>query len=237
MPPVRCKRRAATRSRYPRSVGSRVQLALAVALAAGCSFSAGDGGGGFRCGAGDSCPVGFRCDQGACVSHDAAVRDAVQPDAAVTSDCQGNLLANPSFETGTSGWAGVGGPLTQVDVAHEGAHAAQKCFDGSDTYFNVNDNPDSVTETRVGARYAASAWLRADTAQTVRAVIRVKDATDAPLEQSNTAIILEPDWLEVTVEHVVDDPAGTAVECYFSNSEPAPGDCFQLDHVCFRPAP
>ncbi|HEU5057733.1 MAG TPA: carbohydrate binding domain-containing protein [Kofleriaceae bacterium] len=221
-------------------MGSRVQLALAVALAAGCSFSAGDdGGAGFRCGAGDSCPPGFRCEEGACISHDAAVPDAVPPDSAVTSDCPDNLLANPSFETGTSGWGGVGGPLTQVDVAHDGAHAAQKCFDGSDTYFNVNDNPDSVTETRVGARYAASAWLRADTAtdQTVRAVIRVKDAIDTPLEQTNTAIILKPDWLQVTVEHVVEDPAGTAVEIYFSNSAPVTGDCFQLDHVCFRPVP
>ena len=52
-----------------------------------------------------------------------------------------------------------------------------------------------------------------------------------------TSIILKADWQEVTVEHGVEEQTAAAVEVYFSNSTPVEGDCFQLDHVCFRPLP
>jgi hypothetical protein len=214
-----------------------VRLALVLAAVAGCSFAGGDyRDTEYRCGAGESCPDGFRCAGGVCIAHDAAG----MPDATAASDadagpeCPDNALTNPSFEDGTAGWGGVGGPLTQVSEAHDGDHAAQRCFDGSDTYYNINDNPDSVMGTEVGRRYTVSAWLRGETDQTITAVIRVKDAFGEPIEYAATDVELKPDWLEVTVGHTIEKPEAGAVEVYFSNSAPAAGDCFQLDHVCFR---
>ena len=216
-------------------------LGLALAALAGCSFGGGDyRGTEYRCGAGDSCPEGFHCEDGACIAHDAAgspdAPPTGRPDSA-TADCPGNVLSNPSFEEGTGGWGGVGGPLTQVSEAHDGNHAAQRCYDGSASYYNINDNPDSVMGTQVGHRYAVSAWLRSERDQTLAAVIRVKDSLGESLESSTTSIILKADWQEVTVEHGVEEQTAAAVEVYFSNSTPVEGDCFQLDHVCFRPLP
>jgi hypothetical protein len=216
-------------------------LSLALAVMAGCSFAGGDyRGTGYRCAAGESCPDGFQCADGVCIAHDAAgvpdARLAGRPDAGVTVECPDNALTNPSFEAGTAGWGGVGGPLTQVSEAHDGEHAAQRCFDGSDTYYNINDNPDSVMGTEVGRRYAASGWLRSDSDQTVKAVIRVKESSGDPIEYSSTALVLKPDWQEVTVEHTIEKPAAAAVEVYFSVDSAVMGDCFQLDHVCFRHA-
>ena len=122
-----------------------------------------------------------------------------------------------------------------MNGGHDGDHAAEKCFDGSDTYYNISDNPDTVMNTSVGATYAVSAWVRSDSDQTLRAVLRAKDAFNGSLEQTNTQIALKPDWLEVTVQHTVDDPAATIVEVYFSVETPTAGDCFQLDDLCFTP--
>jgi hypothetical protein len=214
-------------------------LAFGLAVLAGCSFAGGDyRGTEYHCGSGEGCPDGFQCADGVCIAHDAAgVADATpvrQPDSATSTECPDNALSNPSFEAGTAGWGGVGGPLTQVSEAHEGNHAAQRCFDGSETYYNINDNPDSVMGTEVGRHYTASAWLRSGSDQTVNAVIRVKDPFGDAIEYSTTAIALKPDWREVTVEHTIEEPEAAAVEVYFANSAPAEGDCFQLDHVCFR---
>lgn len=219
---------------------SAVKLALAVAFLAGCSFAGDDyRGTGYLCGPGDTCPAGFHCAAGACTSDDAGAGG--EPDAPPSLDaaatCPDNLLSNPSFETGTSGWGGIGGPLSQINDGHDGDHAAEKCFDGSDTYYNVSDNPDSVMGTAVGETFAVSAWLRSGTDQTLRAIIRVKDTFNQSLEQSNTALLLKPDWQEVTVQHIVNDPAATVVEVYFSVESPAAGDCFQIDDICFRRLP
>ena len=243
MPVDHCKGRAGSQwPRYGRSVTFARAFGLGLAVLAGCSFAGGDyRGTAYRCGAGESCPAGFQCADGVCIAHDAAgLPDATstrQPDAAPATDCPDNALTNPSFEEGTDGWGGVGGPLTQVSQAHDGAHAAQRCFDGSDTYYNINDNPDSVMGTEVGRHYTASAWLRSESDQTISAVIRVKDAFGEAIEYSSTAVELKPDWQEVTVEHTIEKPEAAAVEVYFANSAPVEGDCFQLDHVCFRLAP
>jgi hypothetical protein len=217
---------------------TRAGLPLVILAATACSFSTGDlHGTAYRCGPGDTCPDGLSCDQGVCIAGDASAPiDTPMLDAAPA--CAGNLVSNPSFETGTSGWAGVGGPITQVDVAHDGEHAAQKCYDGSYPYYNVSDNPDSVTSTAVGNVYRLAAWLRSDTTQSLRAVIREKDSLGEPLEQTTTIAILKPDWQQVTVEHQVIDPTATIVEVYFSVSEqPIVGACFQLDDICFLTPP
>ncbi|HEY8146450.1 MAG TPA: carbohydrate binding domain-containing protein [Kofleriaceae bacterium] len=216
----------------------KLAAALALAALAGCTFAGDDyRGTGYRCGPGDTCPAGQHCALGACLSDDAGTTpDAPLPPDAATA-CSGNLLSNPSFETGTAGWGGVGGSITQITGGHDGDHAAEKCFDGSETYYNVSDNPDTVMGTEVGATYAVSAWVRSASDQTLRAVIRAKDAQNGSLEQTNTPIELKPDWQEVTVQHTVVSPVAAIVEVYFSVEEPTAGDCFQLDDLCFLPVP
>ncbi len=208
-------------------------------MVAGCSFDAADfRGTTYLCGPDQSCPDGFTCTGGVCTNGDAGTPTPDAPPADAAPRCPGNLLANPSFENGTSGWGGVGGPITQVSPGHDGDHAAQKCYDGSDTYYNVSDQPDTVTQTSVGSTYALAAWLRSPAPQTLHAVVRVKDSMNTPLEQTSTTLVLSEDWQEVTAEHTVDDAAGVIVEVYFSVPEPASvGDCFQLDDICFVSPP
>lgn len=207
----------------------------AIALLAACSFAPTDfDGTAYRCGPGSTCPDGFHCHQGACISGDASATIDAQPDAPADAApvCDRNLIANPSFETGTSGWSGVGGPISQVNDGHSGDHALEKCSDGTGTYYNVSDNPDSVSDTEVGRTYFLRAWLRSETEQELNAVIRAKDDFDDPVAQHSTLVILKPDWQEVTVQHTVEDPFSAVVEVYFSAQDPALDNCFQLDAVC-----
>ena len=220
----------------PRSIR---RLAAAAVVVAGCSFDAADfRGTTYLCGPDHSCPDGFTCTDGVCATGDAGAPATDAPTADAAPRCPGNLVSNPSFENGTSGWGGVGGPITQVNQGHDGEHAAEKCYDGSDTYYNVSDQPDSVTDTAVGSTYALAAWVRSSARQTLHAVIRAKDSMNNSLEQTSTTIVLSDDWQEVTAEHTVDDPAAAVVEVYFSVPNPGPvGECFQLDDICFVPAP
>jgi hypothetical protein len=219
----------------------RCSLAALLLLGA-CSFGAGDyGNTEYRCGPDDSCPTGFRCEGGSCISHDGGSRDAAGDGLDAGRDgaviwCRGNLVTNPSFELTTDGWSGIGGDLERITGGYLGDYSAEKCFDGSDTYYNVNDNPDTVMNPEVGASYSLEVWARSDTDQDLNATIRAKDSLDDPVEQDSDSIILKGDWAPITVDFTVEDPTSAVVEVYFSVQAPLPGDCFQIDAVCFTRA-
>jgi hypothetical protein len=72
---------------------------------------------------------------------------------------EGNLMANPSFENGHSGWVPFG-MSTLVDVS-TGAHSGNKCIlssGRSDTYMGPSYQAAALL-TR-GASYTVAAWLR-----------------------------------------------------------------------------
>ena len=77
-----------------------------------------------------------------------------------------NLVGNPGFEAGTSGWntsgSGTGVTLTRVAGGHSGGWSAQLTNPTiANSGLTLNDSPNWVATTGAGT-YTASLWVRAD---------------------------------------------------------------------------
>ena len=98
------------------------------------------------------------------------------------------LVTNPGFETSLAGW-GSGNARTLLTrtcaVAHSGACSAElgRTKSGGDAM--LDDSPDTVTSTVAGARYLASAWVRAPAGRTVR--LRVRELSGSSVVRATVA--------------------------------------------------
>ena len=86
----------------------------------------------------------------------------------------GNLVANPSFETGTVGWSGYQGTLAREAQAGapNGAYVA-RVTRSSGTYFTIDGGPTSARPS-AGTTYTATAWVKAASASSVGKPIQIK---------------------------------------------------------------
>ena len=95
-----------------------------------------------------------------------------------------NLVGNPGFEQGTTGWnnngtAGV--TLERVAGGHSGAYAA-RLTNGNATASNLtlNDASPNWVATTAAGTYTATAWVRSDTG-TGKASMRIREYPGATL--------------------------------------------------------
>lgn len=146
-----------------------------------------------------------------------------------------NLVGNPGFETGTSGWnvSGVSGvTLTQVAGGHSGGSAALLSNTSTTNVGSctLNDAPNWVGRTQTGTFvYQASLWVRADTPGATLQ-LRLREYNGSTLVgQASRSITLSGSWQQITVSYTP-GAAGTSnldYNAYVSNA--APGDCFYAD--------
>jgi hypothetical protein len=173
----------------------------------------------------------------ACLSSPDQAGGGEEPDAGDPGGCPGNLVDNGSFEAGTSGWASVGATAQKVAGGQAGESAAEVCAeDGSGLdYYSFDDQPATIPEPRTGQTYQLTAWVRAGgngALQTVEVVVREWDETGP--HPSQTAVSPDGEWQEVSSELTVQAGEPTEVDVYFAGSDPAPGNCFQVDAVCLQ---
>jgi hypothetical protein len=72
-----------------------------------------------------------------------------------------NLVSNPGFETGTSGWAvNVGSNLVQSTNAHSGSYSGQLSRTSRRAPAILDDSPPSNTNTTAGTSCYLSAWVQ-----------------------------------------------------------------------------
>ena len=116
-----------------------------------------------------------------------------------------NLIANPSFETNTSGW----GPqdlatLTRVAGGFDGGFALQVSTSKNQT-FGINDNPNSVGSAgSAGTRYRCQAWVRSNNATgDVRLRIREYNGSSLVATSNSSTKTLSPTWQMLTIDYTV----------------------------------
>src|SRR5690349_12774359 len=80
------------------------------------------------------------------------------------SPCPGNLVQNPGFEDGTSGWEADAATLSRRSGGHDGAWAAHVCRDAtsSESYYDISTVSPTVVHPPNGAIYQLTAWVRSD---------------------------------------------------------------------------
>ena len=143
-----------------------------------------------------------------------------------------NLVQNPGFETGLTGWntsgSGAGITLTRVPGGHTGDWAAKLTNTGTTaSTCTLNDSPDSVRPTSTGT-YTGKLWVRADTAgATLR--LRFREWSGTTLVGTTTTVAtLTTAWQQVTVAHSTVSP-GSSLDLNAYVSGAAPGTCFYAD--------
>jgi serine/threonine protein kinase len=75
----------------------------------------------------------------------------------------GNLTSNPSFEKNTSGWDVFNSKLTRerASDAPNGRYVVRVSLVGPPGEFTIDDDPETVSSSKKGRRYTASAWVKA----------------------------------------------------------------------------
>ncbi len=126
-----------------------------------------------------------------------------------------NLIANPSFEAGISGWGAWQGTLARV--AQSGAPAGQyvgRVTRTTGTSFTLDDSAFTVTSTAIGRTYTATAWVKAGSTASVGKPIQLKlrERTAAGVQVADVGspeIALTTAWQKLTVSRTATSAGGT----------------------------
>ncbi len=152
----------------------------------------------------------------------------------VSSGAPPNLIGNPGFEAGLSGWntsgSGSNVTLTQVAGGHGGGFAAKVTNTGTtNSGCTLNDSPNWVATTSAGT-YTASIWVRADSAGATLN-FRFREYTGSTLVNTATqTITLSTSWQQVTLSYAPTSPGSTLdLNAYLPTASGLPGTGFYAD--------
>jgi hypothetical protein len=139
------------------------------------------------------------------------------------------LVSNPGFETGLAGWA-TGNSRTTLArtcaVAHGGSCAAGLGRSKSSGSALLDDVPSTVAASAVGARYVASAWVRAPAGRTI--TLRVRELGRTSVVATITG---DGSWRQLVVTTPPTAGSALGVEIVVSLAR---GSRAQVDDVSLR---
>ncbi len=152
----------------------------------------------------------------------------------------GNLVLNPSFETGLAHWAGNRSTLSRVTStgAPDGAYVGRVAW-STGTSYAVADAPagmlPTIPKSRAGERFVAAAAVRAATWSAVGkpAVIAIRELTPAGAVVRDTKGVvknLTNSWQQIWVEARTAQ-AGNRLSVRVEQRSAGAGNAFLVDHV------
>jgi len=148
---------------------------------------------------------------------------------AVTAGAQ-NLVTNPGFESGTSGWYGSGCDIsTSTSVYRSGTHSGY-ASNRTDTWNSLRQSMKDKME--VGKTYAISGWMRLEGAASdnINMAMRITDDSGTSYPWIDASTGYDDQWTELMGYFTVDvNGALTALDLYFEG--PADGVDYYLDDV------
>lgn len=151
----------------------------------------------------------------------------------VRSSTPTNLISNPGFESGLTGWntsgSDPGVSLTQVSGGHSGSFAARLTNTSTTTAtYLLNDSPNVVSSTSSGT-YTGSMWVRSDTpGATLR--LRFREYAGSTLAGTATSTVtLTSSWQQVTVTYSPVSPGSSTLDFNAYVVKGAPGTSFDAD--------
>jgi parallel beta-helix repeat protein len=155
--------------------------------------------------------------------------------AGVTVTTSVNLVGNPDFETGLTGWntsgSDSGATLTRVADAHSGSWAAHLANTaGVNATCTLNDSPNWVAKTVAGT-YTATMWVKASTGgQTLK--LRFREYNGSTLVGTGTTTLaLTTAWQPVTLTYVPSAPGASTLDLNAYVSKAPSGFSFNVDDV------
>lgn len=114
-----------------------------------------------------------------------------------------NLVGNPGFEAGLTGWNASGGSLSTSTSAHSGSAAAAITATTSGATPLLNDSPDWNRSTQPNTTCVASAWVQGPAGLTVLIRLREYQASTLVNYQAGTFTLPSSGWTQVSISAVV----------------------------------
>ena len=144
-----------------------------------------------------------------------------------------NLVANSSFETNTTGWAGSGeASIRRVGGGHSGGFSllASAPLLGLASY-GVTDQPNWVQRTAgVGTRYHVRAWVRTELGVGIVGLVVREFTSGSSFTTRSSTIQLGTGWAALDLD-VTTRLAGSALDVSIMNAPSALGTAFRVDDV------
>lgn len=176
----------------------------------------------------------------AIVADARGARDTATATVTVTTSAGGtlgpNLVANPSFESSTTGWSGYGGAtVARVSGGKDGAWSLQVRGPSTLGTFGLNDSPNWVAAVPAsGTRFRIGAWMRSmATLGHVRLRVReYRDGTTIGTAYSSYTL-LGTAWQEVVTEYVAIG-SGTTIDVHVLEEPLIASESFLVDDVSVR---
>ncbi|HEY2953976.1 MAG TPA: FlgD immunoglobulin-like domain containing protein [Candidatus Eisenbacteria bacterium] len=165
------------------------------------------------------------------VTDDRGAVDSASVAVTVAGSCEANLVHNPSFETDTLGWKGVGCTLAIVPGGRAGSFSCRMTSPDSTAGFGLEDSPNVVGGALHGAVYRFRAWVRSDAAHGP-AEIKVREyLNDVRVgERSSPPVTLSPGWQLLAVDYVaVED--GSTIDLTVKETPLGPSESFDVDDI------
>lgn len=152
---------------------------------------------------------------------------------------EANLTSNPSFERDTSEWDVFESEIVREKAADapEGENVARVTLVGSPGEYSIDDSPETVTYSRKGRFYTASAWVKATEATDgERICISLREGLedgdeDFPFSDSSVRASAS-EYREVRVTHRASaEDLSIGVHVYPEGSDVDEGEAFLVDAI------
>ncbi|WP_395813000.1 glycoside hydrolase family 16 protein [Archangium minus] len=149
---------------------------------------------------------------------------------------ESNLVSNPSFETGTAGWASWQGTLLrETSTAAPGGSYVARVTRSTGTLYSLDDSPDTVPSAVAGTRYEASASVAAGSSSAVGKplviVLRERNASGAIVSVwESEPVSLKTTFQTLSVQATVQQ-TGDTLDVYLLQDNAVAGDAFLADAV------
>ncbi len=175
------------------------------------------------------------------VTDDDGASSSATRSIAVSAPPATNLVGNPDFESGTTGWSASGSAtLARVTPGHGGTWALEVrgTSSSSSSAFGITDNPNWVATTgTVGKTYRLGAWVRS-ASHRGSARIKVREFVGSSQKGStvySSGVTLSPAWQALAVDYVT-RAAGSYLDVEILDSPRVRGEIFQVDDVSITTA-
>src|SRR4030095_908253 len=151
-----------------------------------------------------------------------------------------NLVGNPSFEWGKTGWVRFS---SSALVIEPGGFAGARCLrivgPANLSAFGIDDSLNWVDATGpIGTRYSFSAWVRsASSLGSARLQLReVVGGSQVGATILSSPVVLTPDWQLVSTEYV-NRAAGSTLDLQVLDQPLVPREVFLVDNISIQLVP
>ncbi|MEU7003437.1 PKD domain-containing protein [Nonomuraea sp. NPDC046570] len=173
------------------------------------------------------------------VTDGAGGTDDVTAGVTVTAGGGAELVANPGFETGTTGWKVTPSgstTLTRVAGGHSGGYAGEAVnATGGTVSCTLNDSPNWAATTQAGT-VTGSAWVKAAAPGQAIKLKLTEYSGSSSLGSSSSTLTLGTEWQRISVSYAVTSPGSTIDFILYISSAPS-GQCFLADDLSLLHTP